>query len=311
MKQKFEQLVRGVLSRKILKKYNYLLLDSIYSETRRILYKNNNWRFGHDRTKIVVNEFMEYLNRHVDVRDKTYLDLGCGKHQPFGHSTIMYLNGAKKTIAFDLDKYDDDRRASEALYDLLAECALNRKKWMFSDSITEKEFLDRIDSFESDELRFGNFLNGIKENPLSHIQGNIETIDFPDNSVDILTSKSVLEHFLNFEVAMKNCYRFMATNSFSFHSIDLVDHRVYGNEKKYDYWSFLTEGEEWTDNLCNRLRSSEIKAIFEKVGFEILEWDEKKHPLPQNLRKKLKGKFSKMTDEDLSVTGIKCILKKK
>lgn len=308
MKEKFEIFVRKILSLKILKKYNYLLLDSIYSETRRILFKNNHWRFGYNRTEVVVNEFIEYLSKYTDVKGKTYLDLGCGKHHPFGHSAIMYLNGAKKTIAFDLDKYDDNRRAAEALYDLLADCALNRKKWMFFNK--EKEYFDRIDSFESNELRLGNLSNGINENPLSHIQGNIESIDFPNNSIDILTSKSVLEHFLNFEVAMKNCYRFLAANSYSFHSIDLVDHRTYRNKKKYNYWSFLTEPEEWTDNLCNRLRSSEIKEIFKKIGFEILEWDEIKHPLPQNLRKNLKGKFAKMSDEELSVTRVKCVLRK-
>ncbi len=308
MKNKFERIVRFFLSLNILKKYNYLLLDSVFTEARRILFKNNNWRFGHDRTNLVVNEFMEYLNKYTSVKDKTYLDLGCGKHHPFGHSAIMYLNGAKKTIAFDLDKYDDNSRASEALYDLLADCALNRKKWMVTNDNSEKDFISRIDSFDSDKLRLGNLSGGIKKNPLNHIQGNIENIDIPDNSIDILTSKSVLEHFLNFEAAMKNYYRFMASNSYSFHSIDLVDHRAYKNKNKYNYWSFLTENEEWTDNLCNRLRSSEIKEIFEKVGFKVLEWDEIKRPLPQKLRIKLKGRFKDMSDDELSVIGVKCIL---
>lgn len=290
--------------------YNHLLTDSVFTEARRILYKNNHWRFGDNRTKIVVDEFMEHLNRHTTIMGKRYFDLGCGKHNPFGHSIIMYLNGATETIAFDLVKYEDNKRASEAIYDLLANCALNPKKWIYTE-VNESQFMNRIRSIDVDALRLGNLKEGLNNLPLKHIQGNINTTEFPDNSVDIVTSRSVLEHFLNFDIAIRNLYRFLNSNSFSFHSIDLVDHRAYRNPKKYNYWSFLCKPDDWTDNLCNRLRSSEIRTVFENVGFEVSEWNVKKHVFPKNLRNSLKGRFRDMSDEELSITGVNCVLRKK
>lgn len=301
-------ILQRMLSLKFFEAYNYYLTDLLYTEARRKLYEGKLWKFGDIRLYEVAQDFIKHMDKHTGFSGKKYLELGCGKYNPFGNSVVMYLNGASQCIAFDLFPPDDKKRAAEALFDLLGNCALNPDKWIFS-TISKTEFLNRISQFDTEALRLGNLDEGLKKVPIKHLLGNIDDINIPDNSIELVTSRSVLEHFLNFETAMKNLYRFCAKDSYIFHSIDLTDHRAYV-KKKYNYWSFLNKPDNWTDNLCNRLRASEIKAIFEKTGFEILEWNTKKFKFPLEVRKKLKGRFKNMSDEELGIIEIKCVLRK-
>ena len=56
--------------------------------------------------------------------------------------------------------------------------------------------------------------------------------------------------------------------------------------------------------------SSEIKSHFQQAGFEILKYEEIRSELPAGFRNKITGRFRSMSIEELSVTGIKCVLKK-
>lgn len=124
-----------------------------------------------------------------------------------------------------------------------------------------------------------------------------------------MTSRSVLEHFLDFDVAVDRFFALMRKGGVASHYIDLVDHRAYGSSD-YHYWSFLAEDENWSDGLVNRLRSSEIKSSFERAGFEILRYENRVAEMPVGFRKLIVGRFREMTEEELSATGVFCVLRK-
>ena len=90
---------------------------------------------------------------------------------------------------------------------------------------------------------------------------------------------------------------------------DLVDHRGY-NSSDYHFWSFLAEDEDWSDNLVNRLRSCEIRSHMERAGFEILHYENRIGNMPAGFMKQVAGRFREMTEEELSTTGVFCVLKK-
>ena len=114
---------------------------------------------------------------------------------------------------------------------------------------------------------------------------------------------------MNFDVAVNRLFALMRKGGVACHRIDLVDHRSYVSSD-YHYWSFLAEDDEWSDGLVNRLRSSEIRTSVESAGFEILRYDERIEEMPKDFIKQVKGRFREMTEEELSITGVFCVLRK-
>jgi SAM-dependent methyltransferase len=284
-------------------------LEPIYIKTRRKLLHSCKWRYGQlfvqDNTKLVLDNFAKY---DISIKDKVYCDLGCGTHHPYGTSTIMYINGAASAIATDLRKADS-RRSAEALYDLLLSCLAHPDYYHWSEISTE-EYFSRIYSFNLKELCNGNLEAGLASVPIKYIVANIERSPIPPESIDIILSRAVLEHFFDFELACKKLYWLMKPGGIAIHLVDFADHRAYGS-KEYHWWSFLAEDEQWSDELCNRLRPSEIRDVLSKTGFEILDYYEiNQGEMPLGFREQIKGRFALMSDEELSTLQAFYIIKK-
>jgi Methyltransferase domain len=287
----------------------WVRLEPIYISSRRKLLQSRKWRYGPlfvwDNAKPVFDKLAEY---NISVEGKVYCDLGCGTHHPYGTSAIMYINGAASTIATDMQDADK-RRAAEALYDLLQDCLVNPDSWHWS-SVTREEYLTRIQNFNFKALREGNLEVGLVSVPLKHIVTSIYEPSIPSGGIDIISSRAVLEHFLDFEIACHKLWALMSPGSIAYHLIDLVDHRSYGS-LEYHQWSFLAEDEQWSDGVCNRLRASEIYKYFENTGFEIKACDVTKNAeMPMGFRKQLRGRFASMSDEELNTLQIACLIKK-
>lgn len=279
---------------------NLWIIDDIFTMCRRRLFQDIEWRYGPLRIRDVAKEAFEGITLFTSLRHTCYCDLGCGSHHPFGTSAIMYINGASSTIALDIAR-SDIQRASEALYDLLIECMINPSLWHWS-GIGAEEYLTRIRQFDLVALRNGNLQAGLLHVPMRYIITDIRKPALVDGKIDIMSSRAVLEHFLDFEVSIRQLYRLMSPGGFAYHHIDLTDHRAHHNPSQYHYWSFLTEGEDWSDSLVNRLRVSEIRYYFEKTGFEIVNLGAKREVMPTGIHPQLKGRFAEMPKDELDVT---------
>jgi SAM-dependent methyltransferase len=316
----FAETVRGnlsltaqILSRSLEKK-DLSLADRMFTEIRRKLYHwpkwKIKWRYGPNRVSQVSKEAFYNLRCFGSMIGKAYMDLGCGSHHPYGTCAVMFLNGAARTIAFDAGE-TDEQRAAEALYDLLADCAADPDSWRFS-SISRQDFLNNIYRFNIPALKEGDLKTGIAGLPIEHVVDDIYTSSIRSNSIDFMSSRAVLEHFLDFPKALSEIKRMMSPGAIAFHSIDLADHRYYANPDKYHYWSFLAEDDDWSDGVCNRLRYSEIRECMEQAGFEILHFEGNKNyvPVPAGFHKHLKGRFKEMSDEDIRFYATRCIITK-
>jgi SAM-dependent methyltransferase len=283
-------------------------LDRIYTAYRRKLQRTKTWRYGPERVKEVAGKAIRALAAITGIEGKVYLDLGCGAHNPFGSSTVMFVNGASATVAIDMAP-TDDRRAAEAIFDLLADCWTTPEDWHCSD-ISRSDFLARMSRFNLGALKNGDLEKGLAEIPMKHLVTDFLSCSIPDMSVDLVSSRTVLEHFLDFPVAVQRLFSIVAPGGVAFHEIDLRDHRCYRHPERFHPWSFLAEEEDWSDGLCNRLRAGEVKTALEQVGFDILKFLCEREKMPTNFKSQCKGRFARMSDEELEVTSISCVLRK-
>jgi hypothetical protein len=222
----------------------------------------------------------------------------------------MFLNGARATIA--LDSYDAPKeRAAEALADLLCHCLAQPEQWHWS-AIAPEDFYRAIRRFDLEALQKGRLADGIASVPLKHVVSDIHNVTLEAlevDSIDVMSSRAVLEHFLDFEAAASRLFALMRKGGVAYHVIDLVDHRAY-EDARYHWWSFLAEDESWSDGLVNRLRSCEIRPYLENAGFEVLRYENQMGKMPVGFRQHLKGRFRNMSEEELNATGVFCVLRK-
>ncbi|NCD40860.1 MAG: methyltransferase domain-containing protein [Bacteroidia bacterium] len=240
---------------------------------------------------------------------KSYCDLGCGTYHPYGISTIFYLNGAVSTVGLDVEDADEIR-AAEALYDLLIDCIAYPEKWCWEANMNRAEFVERARSFNLNALQNGQLRAGIGDLPLKHVVTDIHDPVIAKESIDIMSSRAVLEHFLDFGVAVDRLFALMRPGGVAYHHIDLADHRAYWRNSSYHRWSFLAENDDWSDNLTNRLRASEIRPYFEKTGFNVLKYEIIRKTMPKGFEQYLKGRFRSMSKDDLEALTVFCILVK-
>lgn len=285
-------------------------LDRIYTTSRRQLQAQVGWRYGVSRIHEVAYEGFDAVRAYTTLKDKTYCDLGCGSHHPFGVSTVMYLNGVASAIATDLAD-TDKQRAAEALADLLCDCIASPGKWNWN-GLSADEFLKRTADFDLDALRAGRLLDGIRNIPFQHIVGDFQETPIHQNSVDVMTSRSVLQFFLDFNAAAGRLFSIMRSGGVAFHHIDLSDPRSHVNSS-FHPWSFLAEDESWANGFpirVNRLRSSEIRACLERAGFEILRYETRSKPMPVGFKEQIMGRFKDMPDEELNIMGVFSVIRK-
>ena len=145
---------------------------------------------------------------------------------------------------------------------------------------------------------------------MRHVVTDIHSPSLQPNSIDLMSSRAVLEHFLDFGTAVRRLYDLMRSGGVAAHVIDIIDHRHYNDPQAHHYFSFLAEGDDWSDGLVNRLRSSEIKKHFIDAGFAILKCEEIRSEMPEGFEEKIAGRFRAMPMEELKVTGVKCVLRK-
>jgi SAM-dependent methyltransferase len=291
---------------------NWYLMEDILTTTRRYLQEKapDSWRQGPDRVSRVAANGFDNISRHISIPGKTFLDMGCGRFHPFGSIAYFYLNGIEAGYAIDTQEADV-KRSSESLYDLLCDALARPEKWKRSETSYE-DFFSRIRKFDLCALRSGDLESGVKNVPLSHFVGDAGGAEFySKGSIDIVSSQSVLEHCLDFKGVMQSLYDSMTEGGVGYHSIDLVDHRVYSDPEKYNYWSFLCVGElGGQEQICNILRSHEILKIIEEVGFELLVSEPGRQELPDGLIEKLRPEYQSLPIEELQIIGHRIVIRK-
>lgn len=134
----------------------------------------------------------------------------------------------------------------------------------------------------------------------------------PDKSVDFIWSQAVLEHIRQAEFldTMKELRRIIRDNGACSHEVDLKDH-LGGALNNLRFSRELWESDFMANSgfYTNRVRYSEMLAMFRKANFEtevieVKRWSK----LPIN-RSQISKEFRHLSDEELCISGFIVLLK--
>jgi SAM-dependent methyltransferase len=141
-------------------------------------------------------------------------------------------------------------------------------------------------------------------------QGLASLQSLPDASVDLVWSQAVLEHVRRseFEPSIRQLRRVLRPGGVMSHQIDLRDH-LGGRLNNLRFSPAAWEGRLLAESgfYTNRLRFSEILAIFKAAGLETEVADRDFWPALPTPRAKLDPTFRRFSDDDLRTSGFRVI----
>ncbi len=245
-----------------------------------------------DQVRYVQGVFDQHIARagfSNQLKGKTVLELGPG--DSIATAVIAACHGAKAVLIDSGDYAVRDVGLYQNFANRLKEYGLDAPD--LSDAESREDVL---------AICGGKYL----PNGLSSLQA------ISDGSVDLIFSQAVLEHVRRHEFleTMKECRRVLKSNGAASHRVDLKDHLGGGlnnlrfRESVWESNFFVRSG-----FYTNRIRFSEMIAMFEEAGFCIkavnpYRWDAS----PIN-RKSLSRDFAEVTDDDLLVRGFDVLMR--
>lgn len=266
-------------------------------------------KYGHEKLLGKAKNLARITKKFGLRSRRTFVDLGCGAHEPLGLATYFYLNGFDEAYGSDFLPVSDASYAALSMYDILSHMNMFPERYLMEGSDPEL-FQKRIREFDLDALSQGDWEKG-----LGHMAGKVEfkscdivEAGIPSNSVSFLISYAVFEHVMDVDGVTKHIFDIMEPGALGFHYIDLADHRAYRHDGEFNEFSFLTE-EKCAANL-NRLRVSEQVAAFEAAGFEIIVHHPKQIDVPAATRAAYLPRFAAMSEIDQTSRAMRLVIRK-
>jgi SAM-dependent methyltransferase len=142
----------------------------------------------------------------------------------------------------------------------------------------------------------------------------------PGGSIDLVISNAVLEHVYSMADVAKELARVTRPGGRSMHQIDFRDHRDFTRPLEFLTMpddEFAREFEARHGECGNRLRASEVQAIFERNGFALIDFeinDRAKEDYFADVLPRLRGSPSRYRDwpeQDLRVIGGRMLFERK
>lgn len=230
------------------------------------------------------------------LKHSTVLEIGPGQTPDLLYSALAL--GAIKAIGCDVSEYlSCDYLKADSYTETLNWLSRAAKQNMLSGGYQE-----------IDDTLFKGM--DLPESKLSIYHYDGCDLPIEDSAIDIVWSKSVLEHVRDPYRLSKEFYRVLKPGGLMCHIIDLRDHMTLANGK--DWLRFLKYSDKlWNlmmsnrTSWCNRTPESGWKDIFISSGFNILEWNTIKMDFHRDFnRDDLDPKFRLIPDDELSTSWI-------
>ncbi len=264
-----------------------------------------NTGMGRSRNKIlpVLETILIMLNKAgVDLENKVVVELGPGQTPDMLFSALLF--GASRAIGLDVNSYLKTKITLVADYE-------ETVGWI-SEAVVNGQ-LPNTQAFDEGRFSEKNFLSD------DYLEIKLyDGLNFPleDETVDIIWSKSVLEHVKDHECVISEMRRVLKIGGVMCHIIDLRDHTTFQNGE--DWLRFLRYGNVlWnlmTSNRStwsNRLRSSQWEDAFGDAGFGLLHKEIEALPFDDEFDKeRLILPFQMFEDEDLATAWLKVAYRK-
>lgn len=239
----------------------------------------------------------------------TFLDFGCGAHEPLALATTFLANGFDCAVGNDFLPIRSPEYAAISMYDVVTYQKSFPEEFL-SLGQSREAFLHRLERIDLKKLYGGDFDGGMAPigDGVQFVCADIRDAEIPRESVSCVVSFDVFEHVMDIGPVCDCLFEITAKGGLHRHRIDLADHRVYRHDGAFTKFDFLTE-EVAAPNL-NRLRASEMIAAFENAGFEVLEDLRDQEPMPPEIVARLLPRWQDMSPDDQTTTGMVLTLRK-
>jgi hypothetical protein len=230
--------------------------------------------------------------------NSTFLDFGCGVHDPIAAGCYYYLNGFARSVASDLQRPRNPVYSAVSMYELLADIALFADRYVLASS-DRRTFAERFLELPSADFATGEFERALQKlaGRVDLRVGPLQDLDVEDNELGLAISFAVLERVDDLESVAQWLFRKSRPGAAQYHFVDMADPRSYAPGTAFNPWSFLAE--EAAPSGMNRLRKSEYIRSIEDAGFEILAVKAQESEIPHGVFRKLLPKWQDMSEEDL------------
>ena len=104
----------------------------------------------------------------------------------------------------------------------------------------------------------------------------VELLDLEDDSIDVVCSNAVGEHFYDVDEAFRQLYRVTKPGGYGFHQVDFGDHRDFTRPLEYLLMSEAEFQQEFglhRGEIGNRVRAAEMSRSITSSGLEIVNFD--------------------------------------
>jgi SAM-dependent methyltransferase len=244
--------------------------------------------------------YRELAEPKPPIRDATFLDLGCGSHNPLGLSFLFAMLGARRSIGVDLEVAQDPARGVRAMA-RSADVLRTDPARIVMDFPVTREDLDRsLTGFDLARMRSGHE-DGIDATRVSFLRESVGSLSLPTASVDVVVSNSFLEHVESIGAALDEIARVTVTGGFGVHRIDCIDHWSYGNASRHPL-EFLRDPRPGMVNASNRIRFHDYPALLESHGFVVQQvLTRRRVPVDESLQASFVSPWREMNREWLEV----------
>lgn len=266
-------------------------------------------RWLHYRWVEIFNQLFEDLEGMIDGRKGfTYLCLGAGTRNGLSLPLLVFMAGAKDVCIVEPDRLDP-RESWRAVWGL-QEIVLR----LFTGSIDSKyviKGLGELPGFLDPKALFTNQDIHSVLNP-THVtlsECHFEDANVPLESIDLLTSRSTLEHIIEYEKCFDTFARIMSPGGIMYHEIDLTSHSSLDRFVFYYHSAGSKSARKLTG--LNELRLSDYLQQFESRGFECTVKRRVMQGDYQLDRQKMDSRFRRYSDDDLLCSNAVIVARKK
>lgn len=243
----------------------------------------------------------------LNIVGKRCLDLGCGPNKPYSNAVILYLLGASRVVAVDVDDITNHKMVAGQTYALLLSIAADQT--MLTSGSTERRRLvyDRLAGFNLRALAEGDLRAGLPPE-IKHAVGDYRELDPDLRQFDVCVSFSVFEHIGEIRSIVEHLYANCSNHGFVFSDIDYRDHRLYS--AKASPWQYLIDDGDYSPGYINKIRNSKMLEILKDSGFEVSVTECVKSPVPPEIRSNILLANRHWSQEDLETVQAQVVLKK-
>ena len=236
------------------------------------------------------------------LRGKVLLELGPGQTPDILFGSLLY--GAAASLGADVTPYLSDAVNRTAAY-------RTTEQWIAQAVIDGH--LPRWDGLNLDRYAAKEVIPA--EDLCIHRYDGVK-LPFATGSVDVIWSKSALEHVRKPEALITEMWRVLRRGGVICHIIDLRDHYTLGTGK--DWLRFLRYSDPVWELMAsrrsawaNRLRAADWDALFFRPGFQLIIRDVDMQPLhPAFRRERLAPRFKRYSDKELSIAWYRGVYRK-